>query len=459
MPSGRPDAPPLPPLAVDGGPPAVSEPLPFTAQGRELIGAEEEANLLEVVRSRRLNRYELPYHESFCGRVELALERLLGVRHVHLTASGSLAAGAAFVAAGLGPGDEVIVPALTWQTVPYALVALGAVPVVAQVDETLTLDLRDAERLVTPRTRAIVPVHLHGRPADLAGVEELARRHRLIVVEDVCQAAGGSYRGRRLGAFGRVSFFSTNYMKLLASGDGGFVASDDDAVYAGVATYLGAQVLPPEKRHCLAPGRAPIPATQARATELMGAVLLPQVERLDGVLERLRAVRDAVLAGLRGCRAFEPSLGHDPQGDCGFVVGLRFPSAATCQRFGNALRAEGVPMAFSRDHWNFFSPAELGGLVDVRQTHAVVTDPRAGNARSWTAVIERVGLHPQSNPWTHPAYTGEAPRQGPELMDASFERLGPILFLRLNVRLTPRHGDVIAAAVRKVDHWLGREPA
>jgi dTDP-4-amino-4,6-dideoxygalactose transaminase len=449
----------FPPLATHGGPPAVSTPLPFAGQGRELIGADEEANLLEVVRSRRLNRYELPYEESFCGRVELALERLLGARHVHLTASGSLAASAAFVAAGLGPGDEVLVPALTWQTVPYALMALGAVPVVVQVDETLTLDLRDAERLVTPRTRAVVPVHLHGRPADLASVQDLARRRRLIVVEDVCQAAGGSYHGRRLGTFGLASFFSTNYMKLLASGDGGFVATDDDAAYACVATYLGAQVLPPEKRHCLSSCRAPLPATQARATELMGAVLLPQVERLEAVLRRLRAVRDTVVAGLLGCRAFEPSLGHDPQGDCGFVVGLRFPGAAECQRFGDALRAEGVPMAFSRDHWNFFSPAELGGLVGVRQTHAVVTDPRAGTARAWNALIERAGLHPRSSPWTHPAVVGEAPRQGADLMDASFERLGPVLFLRLNPLLTPAHGEAIAGAVRKVDHWLGRERA
>ena len=133
--------------------------------------------------------------------------------------TGALLVGLA--ALGVGPGDEVIVPTYTWVATINAVVTLGAVPVFVDIDESLTMDPRAAEAVITPATVAIVPVHMRGAAADIAPILGIAERHGLAVLKDAAQAVGGQYRGRRLGTFGKFGAFSLQYHKTITTGEGG----------------------------------------------------------------------------------------------------------------------------------------------------------------------------------------------------------------------------------------------
>ena len=126
----------------------------------------------------------------------------------------------------MGPGDEVIVPAYTWNATANAVIAARAIPVLAEVDESLTLDPEDVARKIGPATRAILPVHMRGAPADMDALTALAAEHGLALIEDVCQAAGASYRGKRLGTFGDAGAFSLQFNKIITTGEGGAMITD-----------------------------------------------------------------------------------------------------------------------------------------------------------------------------------------------------------------------------------------
>src|SRR5438105_10305035 len=196
-------------LARDGGTPARTRPEHPMFPGGMEVGDEELAALERVVRSRNLFRYygvgEGPGEVAAFER-EFAAH--MGARRALCVNAGSSALICGLIGAGVGPGDEVIVPAYTWNATPNAVLATGALPVLAEVDESLTLDPADVERKLTSRTKAVLTVHMRGAPADMRALTALAKRHGLVLVEDVCQSAGASFEGRRLGTFGDAGAFS-----------------------------------------------------------------------------------------------------------------------------------------------------------------------------------------------------------------------------------------------------------
>ena len=162
-----------------------------------------------------------------------------GVRFALSTNNGTAALHAAFFALGLGPGDEVISPSATYWATAMPVLSCGAIPVFADVDpETLCLDPADVERRLTPRTRAVVVMHSGGMPCDMDALLDIARRHRLKLVEDASHAHGATYRGRKVGTFGDVAAFSLQTSKLCPAGEGGVLLTDDAAVFRR-ATALG----------------------------------------------------------------------------------------------------------------------------------------------------------------------------------------------------------------------------
>lgn len=433
-------------LAINGGTPAISSPLPAGGHGRELLGKEEEENVLQVARSRRFQRYEHHYKESFAGRLELELEQYLGVKHVILTISGSFAAKACFLAAGIGPGDEVIVPAFSWQTIPGAIVEAGALPVVAQCDETFTMDPKDVERLITPRTKAIVPTHIQGLPSNMDALLEIAKKHNLQVIEDVCQASGGSYKGRRHGSLGDSAFFSMNCMKLMAAGTAGFLATNRDDVYLHAASYLGMHFFPEHKSH-LNGKTVFVPPTYAVMTELTAAVAYAQFKKLEGQLQKLRAVRDAIAAETAGCKTFQRAPSNDPDGECGMSFSMYFKNPEDTHRFMEAVRAEGVPMATSVDYYQFYAPAEFAcWVVDG----APVMETRAAWAKFWPFFMNKQPMHPKNNPWAGLDVDYS------HVMDKTLEVWRHVGIVRINPMMTVEHGRQIGAAIRKVDAAMAR---
>src|SRR5690242_5257349 len=272
-------------LARDGGTPARTRTEPPMFPGGMELGDEEVAALERVIRSKNVFRY---YGVGDGPDETEAFEREfaehVGSRHALCVNAGSSALICGLIGAGIGPGDEVIVPAYTWNATPNAVVAAGATPVLAEIDESLTLDPADVEARITPRTRAILPVHMRGAPADMRALVSLARERDLVVVEDVCQSAGASFGGRRLGTFGDAGAFSLQFNKIITTGEGGVLVTDRDDLYdlaIDVHDCAG-----PVRREA---GLPRFPGWNFRASELTGAVARVQLRRLDGLLERMRA--------------------------------------------------------------------------------------------------------------------------------------------------------------------------
>jgi dTDP-4-amino-4,6-dideoxygalactose transaminase len=303
--------------------------------GWYFVGPEEAAEVADVLASRELTRYR--FGDAGAVSKAMALERemaaLLGVRHVLATNSGTSALLAALTALGIGPGDEVIVPGYTFIASIASVVFTGAVAVLAEVDESLTVDPADVAAKLTDRTKAIMPVHMLGAPADMDALLALARDAGCAVVEDAAQACGGSYRGTRLGALGDAGAFSLSVGKTMTAGDGGLLSTDDPDLYRHAFAFHD---------HGFAPDRAgvaddgPRLGLNLRVHELAAAVALAQARRLDVVLGRCRAIKDAVRAETAGIHGTSPRVVHD-DGECATSHVLVYDDAARARRVAHGL--------------------------------------------------------------------------------------------------------------------------
>jgi dTDP-4-amino-4,6-dideoxygalactose transaminase len=191
-----------------------------------VVGQEEIDALTRVIETKALFRYGIG---GECARFEERYARFLGVKHFALAASGSNALAAAMMAVGLGPGDEVLIPAHTYMATATSVLAVGAIPVIVDVDESITISPKAVEAAIGPRTRAVVPVHMWGAAADMDAIMDIARRHGLKVVEDAAHAIPTHWHGRRIGSIGDITVFSFYATKNLTTGEGGMITTDDDA--------------------------------------------------------------------------------------------------------------------------------------------------------------------------------------------------------------------------------------
>ena len=210
-------------------------------------------------------------------------------------------------------------------------------PVLAEVDESLTLDPEDVERRITPRTRAIVPVHMRGAPADMAALTAIAERHGLVLIEDVCQAAGATFRGRRLGTFGDAGAFSLQFNKIITTGEGGVMITDrDDLLDLALDVHDCANSV---RRGVGLPKFA---GYNFRASELTGAMARVQLSRLDGLLERMRRNHARLSAQVGGLPGLTLRRGNDDDGDAGIALIAFAEDAERARDAVDALNAEGV---------------------------------------------------------------------------------------------------------------------
>ena len=200
------------------------------------IGQKEIDAVKKVIESKRFMRYrggEGGFTETF----EKDLCSKFGKKHALTVNSGTSALICALAAMGIGPGDEVIVPAYTWVASALAPLAVGAVPIMADINETLTIDPEDIERKITPYTKAIIPVHMINLPCDMDAIMEIAEKHKLVVIEDACQAIGISYKSRQLGTIGHAGAYSFNMFKNITCGEGGVLITNDDRIYTRALMY------------------------------------------------------------------------------------------------------------------------------------------------------------------------------------------------------------------------------
>ena len=218
---------------------------------------------------------------KYLSRFEEAFAQFCGVKHAVATNNGTTAIHLALVALGIGPGDEVIVPTLTFVATANAVRYCGATPVLVDCDEeTLNIDVRAIESKITARTRAIIPVHLYGHPADMDPILEVAKKYDLHVIEDAAEAHGARYRARRVGSIGKCATFSFYGNKIVTTGEGGMVTTNDDELAAKLRLYRG-QGMDPNRRYW-----HPVIGYNYRMTNIAAAIGCAQLERVDEALER-----------------------------------------------------------------------------------------------------------------------------------------------------------------------------
>ena len=359
-------------LALTGGKPAVHQPMPPMYPGGMRIDDEEEQIVLEVLRAKRLFRYYGPYPgPSKVEEFEKAFTQFMGAQYGVAVTSGTAALICGLQGIGVGPGDEVIVPAYTWIASASAVVAVGAVPVLAEVDDSLTLNPADVEAKITPYTRAIMPVHMRGAPCNMDAIMSVARKHNLKVIEDTAQADGASFKGRRLGSIGEVGCFSLQFNKIITSGEGGMVIMTDEDVYNRVLMYH--DVVGGLRNNI--PAEKILPGINFRMPELLGAVMLVQLKRLDLLLTTMRHNRQVLQESMQDLakrKGVTFRLSHDPQGDAALALIFYTPDVPGAERVAQALEAEGVDagVMYSPDRVDYHIYYHWAPIMNQRTWHS-----------------------------------------------------------------------------------------
>lgn len=271
---------------------------------------------------------------------EAAAAKKFAVAHAQAVSSGTAALRVALAALGIGRGDDVIIPAFTFVATAEAVIQAGANLVVVDVDESLNIDPNAIEAAITPATRAIIPVHMLGAPADMEAIGRIAHKHGLKVIEDAAQAVGGSYRGRYLGTLGDAGCFSFDAGKVMITGEGGMVVTNDYGTFEKARAYHDHG-----HEYSTTVGRGEEGAIgegfNYRMTELQGAIGIVQLGKLDSIVNAQRQNKAKLTAligelGIRGRRI------NDESGELGDAVVMFFDDRQTSSRFLAGLKREGL---------------------------------------------------------------------------------------------------------------------
>jgi 8-amino-3,8-dideoxy-alpha-D-manno-octulosonate transaminase len=324
--------------------------------GFELFGDAERKEVQDVLNSGVLMRYGfdgLRQGHWKAKDLETAIEKRFAVQHAQLLSSGTAAVSMALAASGVGAGDEVIMPCFTFVASFEAILMLGATPVVVDIDDTLTLDIEAVESAITPKTKAIMPVHMCGSMANLHALKSICNAHNLLLIEDACQAIGGTYKGQALGTIGDLGCFSFDFVKTVTCGEGGVVITNDpkyakhldhfsDHGHDHIGNDRGAE-------------NHPFLGYNFRISELNAAVGLAQFRRIDEFL----ALQKKHYKILRG--ALEPLDGVTfrsvPEGGEESYAFLNFflEDLETARAVNQAFKANGLDVCFHYydNNWHY----------------------------------------------------------------------------------------------------------
>ncbi|MBK9138691.1 MAG: DegT/DnrJ/EryC1/StrS family aminotransferase [Verrucomicrobia bacterium] len=304
----------------------------------------ERRALLEVCETASPFRYWGPGQPRKVQRFEEAFAQYMGTKFALGVTSGTAALDCAMAALGIGPGDEVIVPAYTWWSDYTCVIHSAALPVFAEMDRSLTLDPEDLARKITPRTKAVIAVHLLGGPCDMDPILAIARERNLAVVEDCAQCVGGSYKGRKLGSLGDIGIYSFQINKTITSGEGGALVTNDARLYERAVRFHDMGGYRPLFEQRTGGAREPVFAGENfRMSELTGAVLGAQLPKLDRMVADLRRHAGAIYAGIRDLPGIRLRQQPDPAGDIGYSAFFEVRDKTTRDRCLTELRRRSVP--------------------------------------------------------------------------------------------------------------------
>jgi dTDP-4-amino-4,6-dideoxygalactose transaminase len=437
-------------LAINGGKKAIAA---FEGKGRPKVGLDEFMALADTwgySRATRdkivkilakdpggldphLTRYYNP-KPSRVDRLEACARKLFGSKHALAVNSGTSALSAAYVACGIGPGDEVIVPGFTFFATAAAVVTSRAIPVIAEIDDSLTLDPADVERKITPRTKAIAPVHMLGFCADLAPIMKLARKHKLHVIEDAAQACGGSYKGKPLGSIGTMGCLSLSTYKITGAGEAGLVLTDDESLYARAQNQHDTAACWRPDRYAEERWEGELFCGQNfRLSELEGTVNLVQLKKAKAQAARYNRNMQRIVDRLDAFAETRLRRSNDIAGDVGYSLGLLAADPDAALKLGEALKAEGVP-------------AGTRGPGTARDWHIY---------SYWEHLMEQKTATPEGCPFTCPYHDGPLPEYSPDMCPTTLDLMSRVVFVRVNQWWTAKDCRNVAAAINKVCGVLG----
>jgi Predicted pyridoxal phosphate-dependent enzyme apparently involved in regulation of cell wall biogenesis len=330
-------------LAIDGGKPVRDILLPPSYPGAVVYGQEEKDAANEVLDRKSPNRN---YGPDLAGKVkefEKQFSQKIGSKYSLGLTSGTAALVVALKALGIGPGDKVIVPAVTFIATAGAVIIAGAVPVFADVDESMNIDPEEIKKRVDKYTKAVIVVPLLGNPCEMDRIMEEARKYNLLVIEDVAQSSGCKYRGQAAGSYGDVNCFSLQMNKIITTGEGGAVTTNHAGYYERAVRYHDHGMFREKEGFLSMNAEEDIFVGQNyRMSEITGAVALEQLKKQDDIIKSMRKIKSYIKEGIKDIDGLKFRRINDMEGDAGSTVFMSLPDKNIAARFSAALTAENI---------------------------------------------------------------------------------------------------------------------
>ena len=401
-------------------------PRPPLGLGAALIGKEEEELVLQVLRNQEPFRYyghDPSRPPAMAATLEKEFAEKFGFKYALAVTSGTAALECALAALGVGPGDEVILPAWSWISCFTAVVRVGATPVLAEIDETFCLAPGEISRLVTPRTKCVIVIHFQGVAADMEKLSAEAHSHGLHLLEDCAEAVGATYKGKSVGTYGEIAIFSFQYHKFMTSGEGGMVATNDPVLYERSVRFHDIGMVRPHHSQIVKPAVPAFAGSQFRMTELCAAMALAQLRKVDFIKAHCRRMSARIMEQIKDLKGLAPRRIPDPSGDTGFEIYLSLPTKELATQFMQKLEAMNVnakKTTFTYCHY-------AREYCQTGDAHAPAASPFRQQFKEWPAKGYRREDFPRTEAIVH-----------------------TFLAIPIGMRYADEDADYIAAAVRQV---------
>ncbi|MFV1966491.1 MAG: DegT/DnrJ/EryC1/StrS family aminotransferase [Pirellulaceae bacterium] len=407
-------------LAMDGGTPVRKNQLHYRHYGPQFYDDVEKNELIDVLESKYPFRWW--GKNSKVLQFEQAYAEHIGVKYALGVTSGTTALFTAMAALEIGPGDEVILPAWTWYADYDAIVLSGALPVFVEIDESFAIDPKEIEAKITPRTKAILAIHLQGCPADMDPILEIARKHKIRILEDCAQCLGGKVNGKYVGSIGDIGINSFQLSKSITSGEGGAVVTSDPELFERAVRFHDVGSIRSPYKESLGGGMmAAFASCNFRMNEFTGAVLKGQLQKLETICQGLRTNARIVREGIADLPGLKLRKSPDQEGDLGVGVFVDMGTRERRDQYLRAMRAEGI------------HAAGPGGSV------ILPIDARIEN---------KVTLHPDWPSFNTPE--GKAIRYGRECCPRTIDILGRAGGVIMDPSFSDKDLNDIIRAIRKV---------
>ena len=383
------------------------------------IGQEEIDAVARVINSKDFFKI----NSSGCEVLNFEAEwkEYMNTDYTLLMSSGFGAITSALIGLGIGPGDEVIVPAYTYIASALAVTAVGAIPVIADIDETLTIDATEVENKISKNTKAIIPVHIQGFPCNMNALSKLAEKYGIAIIEDACQAIGGKYKDKFLGTIGDAGAYSFNYYKVLTAGEGGALVTKNRRIYERALIFHDSSAVAFFGTQLDGISEPLFGGTEFRVSDITGAILREQLKKLPSIINDLHKNKFALIDMLKAPEKVAPS--HDSEGDCATTLVLRFDSADECNAFAAKCEENGLTI-----------------VIPINTGKHIYTN--------WTQIMEKRGaVHPAMDPFKMKENQGLQMNYSMDMCPKTLDLLARTAYIAINPDWTSEEAEKISEII------------